>query len=798
MNGMMRLIWTYCYRCNEPQSTATTKLESLLRHFFPANRTTIFPNDDRLEPFVYILHFIMSRHFEFGTDFCLELLNEHAVRNTQSPNIANLLAPERISIAIQAILLSLDVIEREESTPAWPTSSDFTRLPSQQNMETLSNVIPPSLLSHLGVKNLMDRCGPTLALIAASCANSVGNMLVMDDQWSYARINPSHEEAYNYIIRRHPEGTVTYPIALVPQINVLKLCFQSWPRCLHPSLPLNDALDMLIRGTIHVEPMIREVAELTLKRFMVDPEHASALLSRFAVTFFDPVVISNEGSGVGLVIECTRLLNLWVHFVDGWIHNILARPSSSISEEEAQGINSRLEELEAGGLFLLSSVTSANFTAGVKIIRMIGLLSSHLRGGATKVIDALHGKGSRNAHLTGFDDALEESELERLEQWKQSKRADIPLRMADSDDVRDRALWEHVFSSLVQSCLDSTISVLKFREMLVAAATRIHPLIALAAGLNSRVPRGTGVGERDPSKLAADYKHYVDQWRFWVKIICASASILDSRPVLNHVNSVNTHREHGRIPSDTNFDRERMTTGRGLFRYLTPFLDAEHSIFRSAAVFCISSLPPHGYSHLLEDLNSLAQRQFFDEARSKSGQIPLMAGRTRRHERFYTAVTRIYFLTAHLLQDQRSVNRQAALAHVLKFVRQTQAFLTVPENRDLYTLQRLRRYFCGTVERVFDGLATLKDSDRFIPPMIHLSLYNLCEEWCQFGKQSDSMKRRLIVMQKAAATTASEPHMQAEAIERFQTETKQLSAAAVGALTSLCVSFSCSLYSLDS
>jgi hypothetical protein len=89
-------------------------------------------------------------------------------------------------------------------------------------------------------------------------------------------------------------------------------------------------------------------------------------------------------------------------------------------------------------------------------------------------------------------------------------------------------------------------------------------------------------------------------------------------------------------------------------------------------------------------------------------------------------------------------------------------------------------------------MATLKDSDRFIPPKIHLSLYRLCEEWCQFGKQSDTVKRRLILMQKSAATGAPEPQLQAEAIERFQTETKQLSAAAVGALASLCVRFSLS------
>ena len=811
MNGMMRLIWTYCFRCNEAPSTATAKLEPILRHFFPPNRHSIFPNDDRLEPLIFILHYIMSRHFEFGTDFCMELLNEGSIRNSQSQNISHLLAPERISIAIQSILLSLYVVEKEESSPPWPSSSEFIHPPVRKDMEMSSDVLPSSVLSHTGVRDLMDRCGPTLALIASSCAHNAGNMLVVDDQWSYARVNPSYEEAQDYITRRHPEGSVTYPISLVPQINVLKLCFQSWPRLLHSSLPLTDALDMLIRGTVHVEPMVRDIAEATLKRFMSDPEHASTLLSRFATLLFDPSGISNEGSGLRMLVDCKRLLNLWAELVEEWIQDLLRNASKtpstsssavtgSFTEQEWKKVEWRLEEIEAAGLFLIANVTSEILSVGVKIIRMLKILYTQLGLQASTIVDALHGHTSQ-PYLTGFDDHLEESDLERIEQWRVSKKDDVPLRVADSDDIRDRDLWDHIYSSIVQACIDKPTPVLiKFREMLIASATKYHPFIASSAGLSSRVPRsttagGTGAhGNAGQSKLGpADTSIQVYQWRSWVKIICVTASVSDSRPALNNVASINTPRDHARVLSDNNFDRERMTTSRGLFRYLAPFLDAEHSVFRHAAVFCISSLPPHGYPQLLEDLNSLAQRQFFDESRSKSTQPQLIAGRTRRHIKFYTAVTRIYFLTANLLLEQRSAGRQAALSHVLKFVRQTQSYLTSSENRDLYTLQRLRRYFCGTVERVFEGMATLKDSDRFIPPKIHLSLYRLCEEWCQFGKQSDIVKKRLILMQKAAATGAPEPQLQAEAIERFQTETKQLSTAAVGALASLCVRFLLSL-----
>ncbi len=50
-------------------------MESLLKNFFPPNRLTIFPPEDHLEPFIYIIHFLCSRHFDFGVEFVLNLMS---------------------------------------------------------------------------------------------------------------------------------------------------------------------------------------------------------------------------------------------------------------------------------------------------------------------------------------------------------------------------------------------------------------------------------------------------------------------------------------------------------------------------------------------------------------------------------------------------------------------------------------------------------------------------------------------------------------------------------------------------
>ncbi|ESK91761.1 cell morphogenesis protein [Moniliophthora roreri MCA 2997] len=823
MNGLMRLIWTYLYRCPETASTTATKLDGLLKYFFPPNRTSVYPNEDNLEPFILITHFVLSRHFEYGRDLCLELMQESAINSLHQSNgnVAIAFAPERTAIAVQAFLLSLHGLERESPTPTWPSSSDFFSMPSTEDYPSSSDFVPPSLLSKQIIQDSFNRCGSLLAIIANFCNANVGHMSVFDEQWSLARMNPnlSYEETHNFVVRKHLDGvSVAYHTSLAPQINMLQTCFKAWPRFLHESLSAGEAIDMLLRGMIHVEPAVGEVAREALKRFLSDAEHSLLAVSRFTHFLFSPQRISQEGTGTKLVFESRQLLDLWVTAVDGWVRALLKMAVEEILEQE-DVLGQRCQEIEAGALFLMSHETRNIHMAGVKVIRVLGLLMNHISPEPSSpselpvtfmlFVEQLHRGGMNTSYLEGFDELLEKPELMRLEQWKQSKRVDTALRIADSSNEKDRKLWKHVFPSFMQASMHYPAPNLSvFRDSLIAAASRYHPTISQLAGLSSRLPAGRSlVGfEKNGSRLVQDNRNLIDQWHMWVQILCATATLPDStRPALTNIG-----RDHSRAPSsDASFERERLSTSRGLFRYLTPFLDSEYMPFRDAAVLCISSFPVDAYPQLLEDLSLLAGRQFYDDPRTKSGvstaveqNLSLLAARPiytdpqgkanniagerlRRQERLHSAVARIYYLTAVNLQHQRSAGRQAALANVLKFVRNTQTFLTTPEMRDNHTLQLLRRYFCGTVERLFDGLATLKDSDRFIPPNMHLTLYRLCEEWCQFGPQSESIKQRLIYMEKAVAAEA--PHNGIDdALEHFREETLLLSYAAVGAMSTLC------------
>lgn len=803
MNGMMRLIWTYLFRCRESSSTTTSKMESLLKNFFPPNRLTIFPPEDHLEPFICILHYLCSRHFDFGVEFVLNLIQEQAIL-AQPASITAVLSAERLTIAIRAVLLSLHLVERDELVPAWPSSSDFSGTPPWQDYPSSSDFMPASLLSKPGMQEFFDRFSAILWNIALTCMKTVGNMSVFDEQWTVHRQNATYEETHSYNVRRHPDGPFAYPSHLAPTMQLLQSCFHSWPRCLHKPIPVENAVDLLLRGVIHVEPAVGEAAVLSLRRFMVEPTHASIVLKQYSTFLFDPSNISQEGSAQRLLLENARLLNLWASLFDGWMHDILGQKPGSIPQEHIPLISARLDELDAGALFLLCFSSRPICTIGAKLLRTLRQVTIHLSSvlkmdtetPRPRIIDALYDKALTTTVLDSFNHVLETDDVKRAKSWRDSAD-DALLRIADSEDIRDRTLWQWVFPGILQTLTVETserqhTSLLILRESLVAAVSRFHHTIAVMAGLVPKMPPPSqprvGSADRDGSKTFGENKFLPDQWYLWTKILSSIALVVENRPAL-------IERSHSRVPSDASFDRERLTTTRGLIRYLTPFLDSERSLFRDAGVFCISSFPAAGYSPLLEDLGFLLNRQLLDDPRSGDPRQKVLPAfpleRGRRQERLFTAVARIYFVTSHYLRDQRRGIRQAALSHVLRFVRNMQTFLTAPESRDNFKLQRLRRFFCGTVERLFDGLSSLTDADRFIPAKTHLSLYRLCEEWCQIGHQSETVKQRLIYMQRSATQAVSTPSERGEAVVLFQKETKLLSRAATAAMASLCVSCLC-------
>lgn len=260
--------------------------------------------------------------------------------------------------------------------------------------------------------------------------------------------------------------------------------------------------------------------------------------------------------------------------------------------------------------------------------------------------------------------------------------------------------------------------------------------------------------------------------------LCACAVPPDTRP--------SPPRDISRLPSDPSSQRERLATAKGLFRHLIPFLASDHSIFREAAVNALGCTHQTVYTSLLDDMQSIT-RHIHDEFRNQPSQRTLSRP-GRRQDRLHTAVVRVYSLTSHFVLDPRTLADQGAISLILQFVRETQNFLSNSQIRDDWEFSRLRRYFCGVVARLFEALSLSprKEWDRFMPPLMRLTLFRLCEDWCMIGA-SPATLRRIDAMRAAAPEGFIEYENKRSAMEHFEKEIALLSPAAAAAMAALCV-----------
>lgn len=835
LNGTLRLAWTYLFRCKEVSTTSTGKMDLVLRPFFPVSRITVYPYDEPLDPFYILVHFLMCRHHEHGREFALKLLQESSVMSaTGSVNPGELLAPERMVIAIRAILLTLESMKKD-SAPVWPTSANFSKYDFQSDYVHSAEFLPDAFYAKPELQDFHDRYGPILSRLANICGMAVGSMFIFERKYSAEVAFASTEEKESLTVRRHGEMTVVFRRELGPQIDLLRTIFESWPRCLHPSIPLSDTLDYLIRGVIHVDPAMGVEASNALKRVAEDARYSKAVLSRFTRFLFSAESVAKEGTGVELLLEQPALLILWETMVNNWFRKLLEpiadEPPSPIEPEIFLEMNVHitvqavLEDIEAGVLFLLTHGMRRLRVVGLRTLRTLSktveqmsrdpdshpgmshhhLLCSFLIHGSCPevlratidaiswIIDIVHGRDSVLALLEDEGHLLDREVRARLKFWRDNRPSEWVQRLAETEDEQDRAIWPFLLPKLICAGLPKQPGVIAvFRETLASAVMRYHQKITSLAGISGKGGSLAGPVNRSPaqtpkSQAPRDYAYgrpsisaarpIVLQWQTWLAILCATTVNNDTR--------IQFTPGHSRAASEAT-QRMRLTDAAGLFRHIIPFLASEHGLFRTAAVTALGCIHQSVFNTLLTTLQSIT-RHIYDEARSKVPATRPSFSRTRDQERLHTAVAQVYQLTAHFVKDPRSLDGQSALKQLLQFVRETTTYLCNPAVRNDWEQQRLRRYFCGVVEHLFDGLSTLQDSDRFLQPNMRLIHYRLCEEWCAYGPLSDSVRQRLDIMSAAAPAAWTDAKDKSEATHLFQTETTLLSAAAAGAMASLCV-----------
>lgn len=754
-----------------------------MRHLFPQGRR---PSDDTLDPLIYICHFILSRiNLDYGSDLIMDLMQESSLSSVVQ--MSQVTSPDRVAVGIRAAMLSISCMGAD-TTPSWPSNPDFSIPVSPVDYPSVATSFSPEILARPEVSSLIERFGSAVAKLGMMAVRSVGGMSVLDPRYRYEH-SANLDEREQLAVRQHPDETVcSFPRALTPQLDLLQSCFDTWPRCLHSSLQSRDVIDAAIRSVAHADPAVAAAATRCLLRFASEGSYVESVLKQYTRSLFGSPSIAADSNWL-IATEHTPRVELWIRLVQCWADMKAEDPEIGEDGEVVPLVFSHtlevlIDEIEAGGLFLLASTSRSTRPIGLRALRLIPTLRQKYTQPDVAplpcIIDVLSGKPHALPLPMEGSLLLPDQESERTHRWRGSNFPDYLLRLIESSNPLDHSLWSYMLPTLVRDCITQFPSVLNaFRETLSAAVLRYHALMSALAGMSSKpVPVGaTTRAAATPSRgppppqghdMTSDQRRDVQQWGVWIMALCACVNPSEDKP---HI-----PREHARLPSDISGSRERLSSAKGLFRHLIPFLASEFPIFRDAVVGALGCTHAATFRHLLDDLRSIATHILDPKL--------AIAQRGREQDRIHVAVVRVYALTAEFINNSSVYHDSTTVALLWNVVQSTQSFLARPEVRMDAQLTRLRRYFCHIVEQLFNVPDEILRN--VVPARSYLTLYRLIELWCPYGQ--GGYRDRIREMDNIISSRGRGSQDRKVAIERFHLEEQVLVPSAASAMAVLLVS----------
>ncbi|KAH7105208.1 cell morphogenesis N-terminal-domain-containing protein [Auriculariales sp. MPI-PUGE-AT-0066] len=772
MNAIVRLLWVYIYRCNESASAVTVKLAAVTKPFFPPPRIAGLM-DDQLDALTYIVHFILLRHVEYGQDLIISLTQEPSPEHASS---------DRVVVGVRAVLMTLQALDKDVMVPSWPSTWDLNKPIPDSDYPVSASRLPDSFweAAHRAtIAEFRPRLTKGIEATTRTLGHKLSRCCYFDTQFAASKVTENQEERDSYVMRDHGQGRlIAYSKVLVPDIAALQACFDSLPRCLwdtsHSGSPLEKVLDLLCTCTVNVEPTLCASAEKALVRFASDELYATRTAGFVTRYLFNYRHLLTARADKFLMVELEPLLKVWLVVIAAWqkVALVVPEPPPETEEGPAPPIESLALEvlefttdLQAAALFLLTFNVTSMRAAGIKVLTdlhnvprdVVGLM-----GSATAFSNIFFDAAGREF----VDDPEQSNQLEsqqraRMAHWKKQKDSNLLLRIAECATETDKVIWRNLLLMICERAWSNHPRIMRTcRASLLAAVVRYRPLISAFAGLKT-TPAQT-LGRTTKERQAAESLP-LEQWKVWIRVLCHTA--FDGDP-----GGVRPPPETGAGSFEDQW--ERASSARGLFKLLIPFVSSQSSTSRLAVVSALGSVPPTAIQVLLEDLKGLVQ-YMLDVRRGQ-----------RQHSDEVTAVAQIHSEVSKHLKDPMVVAHQPTFSLVAQFLRDMDVYLRRPDVQQLWDMQRLRRYFCGIVERVFDARELDYSMEQQLPSP--LLLFRLCDGWCHYGPRSAELQAQYNAMQQAAVDHWPDRARQEKAQQYFHTESVGLSVAASGAIAVLC------------
>ncbi|WWD01575.1 hypothetical protein V866_008520 [Kwoniella sp. B9012] len=794
MGAFIRVMWIYLNRCSESSTSMRKRLDPLIRTCFTPNGS-LYPPELPSDAFIAILHFIMTRHLDYGEEFVSEFL-----RNGALDGLA-----DRSMILVRAINYTLRSTELEKSA-TWPTNPDFTKF-DFEGFETSGETLPFDAESKSEVHDLLKRCGPAFIDLLFQCDNNIKHLLLSNDSIALSGHASSHsmDNVTENICVKHGDVYVTYSARYAPTLHLMSAILETLPRCLPNDVNFPQVVNVLCRATFSADPKVCQISGDTLRRVCQDPEKCLMIVNTFREFVFETRHVFRDTFIGARLLESQfeRIISLWLDLLQILVgHQRVAEAQAIDDENEKRSPPiepSQISKIEGCAMFLLCSTALPIRKLANQILVAARNMEGQQRrpSAAFRYSRIIPDKAALTRVLQIFEYNVEESDLASIRglPWMTSSdrhridllcakdRNKLLQRIAESDHPKDGLLWLSVLPFFIGKVVEQLPSpAADLRQVVCQLVLRLQAHVAMVAG--SGISRGTPSRGGVTARTSSDTAILADHWRAYLSILCVTMSSQGPAPPTPPVQRT----------KDVVILNQEMINTPGLFSYLTSLLGWEDPRFKDAAVYAMGSINQDLLRPLSEILLSVVRRladgsKVGGTPRTDSGGGTISTSRRTpltAHGPIWTSVAHVFRLISPLLLDAKSSSHLTNLSSMIGFVKVTYTLLSDRSVKEDFELQSLRRSFCITVENLTNSLGKLDSSDRFLGEEMRGSIFKLCFEWCHVGRRPDVAKARESQTLQAAAEGYRGDRDRAQYLDDLQAKTKLLSAAAAEAMAGLC------------
>ena len=822
VQAMARLVWVYLFRCQETLNVTTKKIEAITKMILYTGKkkegSLLTADQTIVEPCIQLIRFIGFKY----QDLCFRtiifpLLNSDYLSGSGGWLLEQL-APERMVVGIQAFLAIMADLEKGEAgQPPFPKSFESTAekeppptstweatymaekgVKEQTRFDRMSRAVATDKLGDTA-KEYHDRFCEILGKIVMVCDANFGGQVVLDEKLASVPRTPV-TTAFSFGIKDDHSSSADQKQSFY---ELLHVAIQALPRCLPPNIPFPKVVNLLCNGTAHVDNEIAVASANALKSIARQYNSQGVIMgfSRFIFQFDERYSTTPEGGMLGTGhIENT--LKLYVELLEIWVETIkqkakardaaLAGPGcdDSVYSKDLQSSNVRayVEEIESNGLFFLCSQSRVVRRYAIIVLRIIKEFDSALEDREnSRVIEILENDSLNVIKLN--DDSLPVAERSRLQRELRSNKAkDALVQMATSDNQYDSSLWFRVFPKLIRVCFERCpTTVALCRENICKRLHQLHNTILGLADTSRIATNGPfeNYSKRYPSTSP---EVIIEQWKLYLIVACSTLTLTDDQsvqkaPAPQHVRKTSKNQT-------VVHQFERVGSARVLFQMVIPLLSVENPMLREAVVTGLGSININLYKTLIETLQPVVMR-WADESRVRTHRgNSNTPRRSKRQDRLRAEVTHVFQLTSHFLLYKEVYSDDWILQHLAHFIKEMKAFLSDPEVQTDWEHQKLRRYFCGLMEELYEGIMRTSNPRRWLPFEGRLSCFVLMQDWCGYGPNWEITKQREEKMRRSLMTEQNNLADQGKLTAAMEIEKRNLRTAALSAMASLCVSIS--------